>query len=138
MASQRKKKLGSFAVDSSGALNGRILGLGLGSTSIVSQEALSQDGRRYLKLIADPLHMGCEIGAAFPKQKEGKHYYSVHIDLPILPVPINAALFPDDDNKGHFNLVWNRRDEPKPAAEATVTATSTSQAQGKRFKGMTP
>jgi uncharacterized protein (DUF736 family) len=138
MASQRSLKLGSFVQDESGSLHGTISGLGVGTVRVVTQEALSQDGRRYLKLIADPLLSAYEVGAAFPKEKEGMSYYSVQIDSPVLSAPINAALFPDKENEIAFNLVWNRPEVAKLAAEATANAGQTAQTQGPRYKGVAP
>jgi len=138
MASQRSVKLGEFLQDESGALHGKICGLGIGSTDVISEEATSHDGKPYLKLIADPLRTAYEIGAAFPKMKDGMDYFSVNLESPLFPVPISAALFHDRDNDGTFNLVWNRPETPRPAVEAIVSA---GQAQGRsslKNVGITP
>lgn len=137
MASDKKVKLGSFVIDEHGVLHGNICGLGMGTTSVISEEALSKEGRRYLKLIADPLRDGYEVGAAFPKQKDGMDYYSVSIDSPILPAPINAALFPDRENELGFNLVWNRPEVPTLSAEAMATVNQ-EQDKRQRYKGIKP
>jgi len=110
-------KLGKFAQDSSGMLYGRICALGIGSTNVVSQEAKSMDGRPYLKLVADSLNAAYEVGAAFLKEKDGMTYYSVILDSPLFPASLNAALFPDKENEGMFNLVWNKEDAVRYSAE---------------------
>ncbi len=115
-----KVKLGKLFKDEMGALHGRLTILGLGSTNIISEQAKTFDGAPYLKLIADPLGDAYEIGAAFPKKKDGMDYYSVNLDSPILPAPINAALFPDKNNPDTFNLIWTR---PEPKAVPAPSAT---------------
>jgi uncharacterized protein (DUF736 family) len=53
---------------------------------------------------------GCELGAAWHKTSErGTEYHSVQLDSPLLPKPLNCALFKKND--GEFQLVWDR---PKP------------------------
>jgi uncharacterized protein (DUF736 family) len=135
MASQRSVKLGEFMMDEKGILHGVICGLGIGSTDVISEEATSHDGRPYLKLIADPLRTSYEVGAAFPKMKDGMEYYSAHLESPLFAAPLSAALFPSRGNEGIFNLVWNRPETPKPAVEADANA---GQVQGHRHKGVTP
>ncbi len=121
MGTQRNVKLGEFMADSSGVLHGSICGLGIGTTEVISEEATAQNGRRYLKLIADPMRSAYEVGVAFPKTKNDANYYSVHLDSPIFPFPLNAALFPDKGNEGTFNLVWTRPEAIAPVSEATAT-----------------
>ena len=87
MASQRSVKLGEFMMDEKGTLHGTICGLGIGSTDVISEEATSHDGRPYLKLIADPLRTSYEVGAAFPKMKDGMEYYSAHLADHTRPYP---------------------------------------------------
>jgi len=135
MATNRNLKLGRFVIDEDGNLHGNIGGLGLGVIDVVTEEAKSQDGKTYMKLIADPLRAPYEIGAAFPKKKDGLDYFSVSLESPLLPAPISAALFPERGNEGAFNLVWSRPEAPKPAAEVTVT---TGQGQRHKTKGITP
>jgi len=53
-----------------------------------------------------------EFGAAFPRGKNGMNCHSVSIDFPILPAPINAALF-QDRGKRAYKLVWNRQDDAR-------------------------
>jgi len=122
MIRNRTVRLGQFVQDELGTLHGRFSGLGIGSTSIISEEATSVDGRPYLKLIADPLGAAYEVGAAFPKEKDGMAYYSAVIDSPIFQAPLNAALFPDREGPNTFSLVWNRP-ELKPVAEAKSEGT---------------
>ena len=139
MASQRRLKLGSFVSDEHGILHGKISGLGIGSTSVLTEEAISQGGLRYLKLIADPMRDGYEVGAAFPKEKNGQHYYSVQIDSPLFSGPLNAELRPDGENELGFNLVWYRPEASKPSVEAKADASQTQgQAQGRSYKGIVP
>ena len=113
-------KIGTFAADKKGVMHGKIYGLGLGVTPVMFEPQTSKDGKSYFRLIADPAKEAYEIGAAFPKDKDGMAYHSVSIESPALPAPINAALFQDKESNT-FNLVWNRQDEPKDLkAEATV------------------
>ena len=113
-------KIGTFSADKKGVMHGKIFGLGLGVTPVIFEPQTSQGGKSYFRLIADPAKEAYEIGAAFPRDKDGLVYHSVSIDSPVLPAPISAALFPDKDN-GTFNLVWNRQDGEKDLrAEATV------------------
>ncbi len=115
-----KVKLGKAVKDETGVIHGRISGLGMGSVDFITEEATSLDGKPYLKLIADPTGDAYEVGAAFPKTKDGMAYYSVSLESPILSAPINAALFPDKNNANAFNLVWNRPEQPKASADATA------------------
>ncbi|MDR3450893.1 MAG: DUF736 family protein [Alphaproteobacteria bacterium] len=60
-----------------------------------------------------------------PFQKKIQHFPSLgggNLDSPVLPTPINAALFPDRDNPEQFNLIWNRPDTPKLSADITPDA----------------
>jgi uncharacterized protein (DUF736 family) len=123
-------KIGTFTQDKKGVMHGKIYGLGLGVTPVLFEPQTSRDEKRYFRLIADPAKEGYEIGAAFPREKDNMVYHSVSIDSPVLPAPINAALFADRENKGVFNLVWNRQEEEKePRAEATVNVNVQSQDQ---------
>jgi len=130
-------KLGKFARDAHGSLYGRICGLGIGSTMVVSQEVTSREGKLYLKLIADSATGAYEVGAAFPKEKDGMTYYSVNLDSPLFPAPLNAMLFPDKGNEGMYNLIWSRTDIYKLSVDTDVVQ---GQAQTRRFVGasMTP
>ena len=113
-------KIGSFTADKKGVMHGRVYGLGIGSTPVMFEPQTSKDGKQYFRLIADPAKEAYEIGAAFPKDKDGMAYHSVSIESPVLPAPINAALFLDKES-GAYNLVWNRQEEDKELkAEATV------------------
>jgi len=101
-------RLGTFGKDETGALYGTVGGLGLGSTRVISLNDESADGRPFLRLIGDPLGAAYEIGAAFPREKDGMNYYSVILDSPLLREPMNLALFPDRDANGSYNLIWSR------------------------------
>ena len=131
MAIQRMK-LGKFAQDSQGGLYGRISGLGIGSTVVMSQDAVSQDGKPYMKLIADSGNGTYEVGAAFQKEKDGKIYYSVSLESPLLLTSITAALFPDKENNGMFDLIWNRGGAFQPSADLTANGV---QFPKRRFNG---
>jgi uncharacterized protein (DUF736 family) len=120
--STRTINLGLFVQDELGTLHGRFSGLGVGSTSIISEPATSLTGQPYLKLIADPLGAAYEVGVAFPKEKAGMKYYSVVLDSPIFQAPLNVALFPDKEAPDIFNLVWSRQAIPKPTSEGTSDA----------------
>ena len=124
-------KSGKFFHDREGTIHGRICGLGMVKETVVSQPALDREGRNYLKLIGDPLGEAYELGAAFPKEKDGKRYYSVIIDSPLFPAPLHAALFYDHDSETTLNLVWNRSGtqrqtgEPAPGTEPSSSRRST-------------
>lgn len=113
-----KMKLGSAVKDDLGVLHGRISGLGIGSIDFISEQATAADGGIYYRLIANPLREPYEVGVAFPKEKDGMHYYAVSIDSPVLPTPINAALFPEKKNTNAYHFIWNRKDV---RLEATFT-----------------
>src|SRR5580698_10400783 len=135
-------RIGTFAADKKGVMHGKIYGLGLGVTPVLFEPQTSKDGKSYFRLIADPAKEAYEIGAAFPRDKDGMAYHSVSIDSPVLPAPISAALFPDRENGG-FNLVWNRQDGEKDLrAEATVNVNvqpqHTTQTQTRRPNGQQP
>src|ERR1700691_585334 len=122
MKSTRKNtiKIGTFAADKKGVMHGKIYGLGIGVTPVLFEPQTSKDGKQYFRLIAEPAKDAYEIGAAFPRDKDGMAYHSVSIESPVLPAPINAALFQDRES-GAYNLVWNRQDAEKDLrAEATV------------------
>ncbi|MDX2028241.1 MAG: DUF736 domain-containing protein [Alphaproteobacteria bacterium] len=129
-------KIGTFVADKKGVMHGRIYGLGLGVTPVMFEPQTSKDGKSYFRLVANHADESYEIGAAFPKTKDGMTYHSVSIESPVLPAPINAALFLDKES-GAFNLVWNRQDNAKDLrAEATVNVNvqpqHQTQAQGRR------
>jgi uncharacterized protein (DUF736 family) len=124
-------KIGTFMQNDAGLLLGRIYGLGLGTVAVIFEPQTSRDGVAYFRLVADPTNEVYEIGAAFPKTKDGQAYFSVVLDTPLFPAPVNAALFPDQDT-GIFNLVWNRV-EPvsvKPTAAATARVVAGKPATG--------
>jgi len=128
-------KIGIFQQDEDGSLQGKIHGFGLGVISVMfAPEKSKKDGKPYYKVMADPLGDTYEIGAAFPKVKDGMTYHSVSIESPALATPLNAALFSDKDNKGTFNLVWNRPEQQGLKAEATVSVNGKPQ-QTRRFSG---
>lgn len=106
-------KIGTFMQSPDGSLLGRIHGLGMVTTAVSFEPQTSRDGKGYYRLIADPAKDVYEVGVAFPKQKDGKTYYSVNIDSPMFPTPVSAALFPDKGNQGVFSLIWNRPDKPE-------------------------
>jgi uncharacterized protein (DUF736 family) len=114
-------KIGTFHRDQSGAIIGTIYGLGLGAVPVSFDQEISRDNRKYFRLTAEPGDAPYEIGVAFPKEKNGKTYYSVSIESPFLPMPINAALFPDRENKGNYSLIWNRQEPRSLKSEASVT-----------------
>ena len=142
MKNNRKNtiKIGTFSADKKGVMHGKIFGLGLGVTPVMFEPQTSKDGKQYFRLIAEPAKEAYEIGAAFPKEKDGMAYHSVSIESPVLPAPINAALFQDRES-GTYNLVWNRQDDPKDLrAEATVNVNvqPQNQAQTRRANGQSP
>src|ERR1700722_15052104 len=91
-------KIGTFVTDKKGVMHGKIYGLGLGVTPAMFEPQTSKDGKSYFRLIAEPAKEAYEIGAAFPRDKDGMQYHSVSIDSSILPAPINAALFQDRES----------------------------------------
>jgi len=103
-------KIGTFIQSPDGHLLGRIHGLGLVTTPVSFEPQTSKDGKSYYRLIADPTKDVYEIGVAFPKEKYGKTYYTVSIDSPMFPAPVNATLLPDRDG-GAYDLVWTRQEE---------------------------
>ncbi|MEJ0061660.1 MAG: DUF736 family protein [Alphaproteobacteria bacterium] len=60
-------------------------------------------------------------------------YHSVNIESPVLPTPINAALFQDKEDDSKFNLIWNRPEQQGLKAEATLSVAG--QPQSRRFSG---
>lgn len=130
-------KIGSFAMDKDGYLQGRIFGLGMGITPVMFEPQTSRDGKRYYRLIADPVMEGYEIGAAFPRDKDGMLWHTVSIDSPLFPAPINAALFPDREGGG-YNLVWNRQDGNDLKAEATPQPQHQAQSQSRGWAHKQP
>ena len=101
-------KIGTFVQNHDGSLLGRVHGLGFVTVAVAGEPQSSRNGKDYYRLIADPAKDVYEIGFAFAKQKDGQTYYSVSIDSPMFPQPVNAALFQDKGNPGVFNLIWNR------------------------------
>jgi uncharacterized protein (DUF736 family) len=113
-------KIGSFQRDQYGNMTGKIYGLGFGAVPVSLEPETSKDGKPYFKVIADPHADSYEIGAAFEKQKDGLTCHSVSIDSPALKAPLNAALFPDKEQAGAYNLVWDRPEPPKPKLQANA------------------
>lgn len=130
-------KIGLFIQSPDGSLIGRIHGLGFKTVAVAAEPQTSRDGKSYFRLIADPAKDVYEIGLAFPKEKDGKTYYSVSIDSPMFPQPINATLFPDRESGG-YNLVWNRQDRNDLKAEANATPQPQSQSRGWAQKQPSP
>jgi uncharacterized protein (DUF736 family) len=114
-------KIGSFMKDPKNIIHGKIHGLGVGAIPVMFEPQTSRDGKSYFRIIAEPVRDAYEVGVAFPKEKDGMDYHSVSLDSPLFPNPIHAALFPDKETEGCFNLVWNRleNETPKPAPEKT-------------------
>ncbi len=116
-------RIGTFNLNQQGILEGRVYGLGLGSTPVAFVPQTSQSGNSYYRLMADPKGNAYEIGVAFPKEKNGLVYHSVSIDSPVLRSPINANLFADR-NSGEQHLVWSRMEDisNQPPARPAVPA----------------
>lgn len=123
-------RIGLVTLDKKGGMRGKIFGLGLGMIVVVFEPTVSNNNNDYFKLVADPDKEPYEIGAAFPKEKNGLLYHSVMIESPVLPAPINAALFQNKDMPGTYDLVWNRPELQGLKAEATVSVNG--HAQGRR------
>ena len=104
MNRNRTIKLGQFVRDELGTLHGRLSGLGIGSTGVISEETRSD----HLMLIADPLGAAYEVGVAMPKEKDGKRYYSAVLDSPIFQAPLDVLILPDEETPDVFNIIWNR------------------------------
>jgi uncharacterized protein (DUF736 family) len=79
---------------------------------LVPNDAPVEKGPDYLLLTVDGER---EIGAGWKRESEKSGpFVSISFDDPVLPAPINAALFPDDE-KETATLVWKRRkDDQKP------------------------
>jgi uncharacterized protein (DUF736 family) len=107
-------KIGTFQMDQSGTILGRIHGLGLGSVPVSFDPEIGRDNRKYFRLTAEPGNSPYEIGKAFQKEKGGMTYYSVNIEAPFLSTSIHAALFPDRAKAGAYNLVWNKPEQASP------------------------
>jgi uncharacterized protein (DUF736 family) len=61
-----------------------------------------------------------ELGAAWKRSSErGRDFLSIVLDDPALPASLNAALFPDRDDRA--TLVWQRQVKKAPAAEPERT-----------------
>jgi len=113
-------RIGNFKPDKKGIFHGRLFGIGLDSTPVVFLPQVSKDGKDYFRLVADHGEQSYDIGAGFRREKDGVTYYSVSMDSPALPAPINAGLFKDREGNG-YNLVWSRQEYDKELkAEATV------------------
>jgi len=105
MTTNQTLKLGQFVRDESGMLHGRFSALGLGSTTLISEEV---SGSEYLVLVADPLGAAYEVGVLMPKQKGGKRYYAGVMDSPVFPAPLDVLILPDEEVPHFFHIVWNR------------------------------
>jgi len=118
--------LGQF-FQADGELHGTLSALAMATISVISKTMVDREGKTYLKLIGDPLGAAFEIGVAFPKDKDGKPYYSVTLESPVFPSPIRAALFPDRNNQTIHNLIWTRPETTALSSEAKVTNGPTQQ-----------
>jgi uncharacterized protein (DUF736 family) len=112
-------KAGTFKKNKNGTLRGRIQALGLGNLDALFEERTSKDGNPYFKIVADPDGAPFEIGYAWPKEKDGLHYYSVRLDTIYSAKPVNAALFPDKQGDNQFDLIWRPIDVTPKAAMKT-------------------
>ncbi|MFY9288175.1 MAG: DUF736 family protein [Alphaproteobacteria bacterium] len=129
----KNMKLGKFIQDSQGQLHGKINGLGMGSISVIGKPTTSSAGKAYLKLIADPMIEAYEVGAAFPKEKNGINYYIVTLDSPLFQSGVTAALFPDKEREAIFNLVWSRSEPSGLSPDAALEAQ-----QARRYTAAAP
>jgi uncharacterized protein (DUF736 family) len=113
---EKNMRIGSFTQDPQGNIVGQISGLGIGIIPVELQSQVSRDGDPFFKMIANQEGEPYEIGAVFPKEKEGRPYYSVLLDSPLFPKSLHAAMFYDD--RSHlYNLVWERLPSVAPKAE---------------------
>jgi len=130
-------KVGSFYKEENGILYGKIQALGLGNVDAAFEERTSKKGELFFKIIADPAGSPFEIGSAWPKEKDGLRYFSVSLDTVFTTKPINAALFPDQNNSNTFNLVWSKPSgiEAKPEAKTEIRAAD-RQSVKRRGSGM--
>jgi uncharacterized protein (DUF736 family) len=106
-------KLGTFRADQDGLLTGSLCGLGIGVVKLVFEPETSKEGKPFMRVIADPAGDAYEVGAAFKKQKDELSYFSISFDSPVFKAPLHAALFPDRNQDGSYNLVWERPEQPK-------------------------
>lgn len=61
------------------------------------------------RLVMDVSGNPIEIGAAWPKTKDGRQYWSCQIDQPDFDKPISFAAFPRKREHEGFDLVWTRK-----------------------------
>ncbi|MFY9287900.1 MAG: DUF736 family protein [Alphaproteobacteria bacterium] len=113
--------ISKFSINDDGTHEGKINALGLGSVIVASKPAVSKEEKAYFRLYSKAENgEEYEIGSMWPRVKDGLNYFSVSLDSPFFPEPINAALFYDKHNPKLLNMVWQRQ---KPKAEAAPVQT---------------
>lgn len=105
MTTKRTVRLGQFVRDELGVLHGRFSGLGIGSTSLISEQGSDPE---HLDLVADPLGAAYQVGVLMLKEKNGKRYYAGVLDSPIFSTPLHVLILPDEETPDVFNMVWHR------------------------------
>ena len=122
--------LSKFSKDKDGIFEGKVQGLGLGSVQVHSVMATSKENKTYYRLIANDVSGDqYEVGSMWPKIKDGLEYFSVSLDSPFFPEPINAALFPDKNEPNAYRFVWQRQ---RPAQKAQASQTTAPESLSER------
>jgi uncharacterized protein (DUF736 family) len=89
---------------------------------LVEGQVITLQFKQYIRLVPNPgadsspispallIYSGeVEIGAAWARLRNGRvAYFDVRIDDASLSRPINATLYPADDDPDRFELVWSR------------------------------
>jgi len=123
--------VGTFRQDQYGTLHGQIRGLGIGVISAILEPQINEKGETtFYKIIANPVGDSYEIGKAWQRMGQDGLYYSIALDSPVFPAPINLGLFQDNENPDIFNLVFKRQKFVVATPEANAT-----QPTNRRFMG---
>lgn len=70
------------------------------------------------RITAPTEYGGVELGAGWKRTSDkGKDFVSIALDGPLLPAPVNAALFLEEDGE-MASMVWNRV-KPKTKSDST-------------------
>jgi len=103
------QRIGSFSRTEDGVFEGRVLTLTVQvDLKLIPNSDIEGPGTKLPDLLAFASN-NAEIGAAWAKQ-EGNNpvFYTVRLDDPSWPGPLNAALFQNKFQPTLYDLVWSR------------------------------
>lgn len=102
------QRIGSFNRTEDGIFEGKVTTLTVQiDVKLIPNPDIEQGDAKLPDLLA--FSSGAEIGAGWAKQEGDRPvFYTLRLDDPSWPAPLNAALFQNKFRSGRFDLVWSR------------------------------